>query len=345
MTHLHIGHHFFGAGNFGDELMLAGFLTEAKRHLGAGKFRLTCSIPFDLQPQRKRFPQVEWLPYDTSARRQAIAECDAWVGVGDSPFQADASSWFLDHLLEEQRFCEEHRKPMYFLGVGVNTPRDAAHGPTKQLVQGAVAVWTRDPLSAELLRTIGGDKVISGNDLSHAYLSTLNFGPSNGTGTGFVLNFEDESHYSIDAICAVLSRSERPAWLMQEVRELPGSEQSIYKSLPADIRARLPLRVPDYANASTPALIGTWGAPRTLVTSRFHATIVAGWAGWNIVCVERGTKVTAIANAIGAESVADFTNAAKVVNAVNNAQPAPRKVLHALADDTRRCCDEFFARV
>jgi polysaccharide pyruvyl transferase WcaK-like protein len=342
MTRLHLGHHFYGAGNFGDDLMLAGFVGEAVRHFGRGNIAMTCAIPFDLASQRARFPEIEWLPYDAAAREQAIAACDSWVGVGGSPFQCDLGTWFIDHLLDEQRLCRRHGKRMFFLGVGVNTPRDVTHEQTKQIVRAAEAIWTRDPVSAELLGAIGGASVTAGNDLSHAYLSGMIFGPPVGHGTGFVLNFEEPQQVSTVALAAVVSRAPRPVWLAQEVRELPGSELALYATLPTELRSRVPLRVPDYAGGSLPAVLGAWGTPGTLVTSRYHATILAAWAGWKVVSIERGTKVSAIARAIGTVTVKDFTDAALVLDAIDRAQAARREVLVEMATDARAGCAALF---
>src|SRR4051812_39380881 len=108
---LHIGHHFFGSGNIGDDLMLAGFLEGVPPGV-----RMTCASQTAAK-QRARFPQVEWLPYDSASRAAAIEACDAWVGVGDTPFQVVVGTWFLDHLAEEVALCRRYGKPMFFIGV------------------------------------------------------------------------------------------------------------------------------------------------------------------------------------------------------------------------------------
>src|ERR1035438_2265954 len=99
---VHLGHHFFGAGNLGDDFMLAGFLSA----LGGRAARLTCCVPRPAGPLARRFPGIDWLPYDDSTRRACIENCDAWLGLGGSPWQAAVSSWFADHLAAELRFCD-----------------------------------------------------------------------------------------------------------------------------------------------------------------------------------------------------------------------------------------------
>lgn len=110
---IHIGHHFFGSGNIGDDLMLAGFLDLAGTWLAGATF--TCSTPFDRACQQRRFPAIEWLPYEPAVRAASIEACDAWVGVGDTPFQTDVGTWLLDHLAEEAESCRRFGKPMFFV--------------------------------------------------------------------------------------------------------------------------------------------------------------------------------------------------------------------------------------
>src|SRR5688572_19983108 len=106
----HIGHHFFGSGNVGDDLMLAGFLQGVA---GAAPVRTSCASPF-AAGQRKRFPQVQWADYSPQSRAAAVEACDAWVGVGGTPFQVVVGTWFLDHLAEEVALCRRYGKPMFF---------------------------------------------------------------------------------------------------------------------------------------------------------------------------------------------------------------------------------------
>src|ERR1044071_3659612 len=83
---IHLGHHFYGAGNLGDDFMLAGFLGAMRTLAPSASF--TCCVPFALEPLRTRFPSIEWQVYDEAVRARCIAQCDVWLGLGGSPFQS-----------------------------------------------------------------------------------------------------------------------------------------------------------------------------------------------------------------------------------------------------------------
>ena len=165
---IHLGHHFYGAGNLGDDFMLAGFLA-AMRTL-APQATFTCCVPFALDPLRRRFPAITWLPCDEPTRARCIAECAAWLGLGGSPFQSALSRWFVDHLLSEAALCARAHKPMYFLGVGVQTSAELADPDVQRICAQAAAIWTRDAASAERLAALPAPPPIaSAADLAHLF--------------------------------------------------------------------------------------------------------------------------------------------------------------------------------
>ena len=148
---VHIGHHFFGSGNLGDDLMLAGFL-EAARPAFLARATLTCCIPHERACQRRRFPEIEWLPYDEVTRAACIRRADVWLGLGDTPFQAiGGHTWFLDHLCQEAAWCRSTRVPMYYLGVGVNEREVVDFPQMRGLIDQAEHLWMRDDDSVEML--------------------------------------------------------------------------------------------------------------------------------------------------------------------------------------------------
>ena len=342
--HIHIGHHFFGAGNVGDDLMMAGFLLAVKRYMP--EVRLTCCTPHDRSSQAVRFPEVEWLPYDRATREQCVRSCDVWLGLGDSPFHAEIGSWFLDHLIQEMQICRRFSKPMFFLGVGVNDVLALKRPQTRAIVEYAEHIWTRDLQSAAGLATIcGWEKVTAGADLSHICLREHRFEAESDSVIAFILNFEDQSAFSGEALCQLIAQARewRYMWLVQEVRPLPGSELDIYHQLSPSCQARLELCVPDYKGASTSDLLAAWGTlPSVVVTSRYHGAVTGAWMGSRVVAVTRNFKVQGVVSQLGLPSIPAFTSVPPIMEGIQASRSVPRSTLDALADLAGACCNSFF---
>jgi hypothetical protein len=293
---LHLGHHFYGAGNLGDDFMLAGFLG-ALRTLAPGA-TCTCCVPFDLTPLRDRFPEIEWLPCDVESRARAIAASDAWIGLGGSPFQNALSRWFVDHLLGDADLCAAHRKPMLYLGVGVQTTTELDLPDTRALLRRASGIWTRDPASAARLAALpAAPPVTAGADLSHLFFAAT---PPPAAVTGrlaFVTNFDYGSWPGQPhalACARALPASDR-VWLAQESRPLPGAELALHAALPPPERTRWRLVSPEIPGAPLAAVLAAWPSAAWLVTSRFHAAITGAWAGSRVLVVTTNEKLRGLA--------------------------------------------------
>jgi polysaccharide pyruvyl transferase WcaK-like protein len=237
--HLLLGHHFYGAGNLGDDFMLGGFL-EALQTQAPGT-TCTCRVPFPLQPLRDRFPAIEWLPCDPALLEPCLRRADAWLGLGGSPFQQAQSAWFLDHLTAEAAACERLGKPMFYLGVGVQGEAEAREPAVRRLIAQAAGIWTRDPASAERLAALAPRRpVVAASDLAHLWFRAqpprtavpgrlnltpnFDFGPWPG---------RDELLAAVEALGV-----EDRVWLVQETRDLPGAERALYAGLRPAERAR-----------------------------------------------------------------------------------------------------------
>jgi hypothetical protein len=342
--HVHIGHHFFGAGNIGDDLMLAGFL-EAAGPAWLDQLTLTCCIPHPAGSQRLRFPEIEWLPYDEAARAEAIARCDVWLGLGGTPFQIHVGPWLLDHLIQEAAVCRLHGKPMFYLGVGVNEPEVMDDPRMRVLLGQAEKIWTRDEDCAAMLRRLADPgKIVAGADLAHVALAGMRFEPPDPGTLGLVLNFEDPAQYSIEQIAALIAASgaRRIVWAMQEVRSLSGSEAMLYEQLPAATSALLTRCTPDYAGAATLAeLVRPWGVPAALFTSRYHGLLLGAWMGCRTVAFERCAKVAGGARQMGVPLVDDLGDTEGILGFLANAEPVPGRLLQAYAALARSICDAF----
>jgi len=209
--HLHIGHTFFGAGNIGDDLVLAGFL-EGIRH-ALPELRLTCATRFDIASQRRRFPEIEWSQDTDASRRDLIAACDAWVGVGGGVLQPIDDCWLLTDQLRQIEACRRLSKPVFFAGNSVDHRSDTDRPEIRQLLDAARHIWTRDSLSASSLQRMGFDRVTTASDFSHLALRQIAF-PAPSNGAAFVCNFERETDYSIALLSGLVEAVTPPdaAW-------------------------------------------------------------------------------------------------------------------------------------
>ena len=342
---LHIGHHFFGTGNIGDDLMLAGFLSACAE---AGDVEFTCTTAGDTESQRRRFPQVHWLPYDMEPRQRMVAECDAWVGVGGTPFQLSVGPWFLDHLAGEVRMCREHGKPMFFIGVGVSEPESLRDSRAQEVLAQASKVWARDPASAQHLVAAGaGAKVVAGADLAHAWLSAQTIPPPEEGVSAYVLNFEDARQFRPAALEVVIRAEPKLShrWLFQEVRRLSGSEAELFDSLAPDVREKLDVRKPDYVNATTGELLAALGVPQRVLTSRYHGALTAAWMGSRVVIVERSAKLTGAAAELGVVGIKAIDDAVTLRDALGRASTVSRPLLDTLAARARSSCAQLLGSV
>lgn len=353
---IHLGHHFYGAGNLGDDFMLAGFLT-AMRTL-APEATFTCSVPFPLAPLRHRFPGIDWRAYTPAEREGCIRAADAWLGLGGSPFQSAQSRWFIDHLIEDAALCRRHGKPMAYLGVGVQQAEEVNAADVRGLIAQAQAIWTRDPRSAErLVQATGARHVAAAADLAHLFLRQSPPPPPRPGRATLVANFDYAGWRGLPAALTALDRlpiGER-VWLAQESRELPGAEIALHRTLPKSERDRWRLIVPDAPGAapsesdapgatrtdappatglepgapaphrqSIPlgAVLRRWPTGEWLLTSRFHAALAGAWGGSKIVVIATNEKLRAVAEELGTPAVSPNADADTVLRAFQAARPA-----------------------
>lgn len=337
---IHLGHHFYGAGNLGDDFMLAGFL--AAWRLAAPPAKITGCVPFALEPLQSRFPEIRWQPYDDSARDQAIDGCDVWLGLGGSPFQSALSRWFVDHLAGELERCRRFRKPMFYLGVGVQTEAELQAADIPRLCQAARAIWTRDRASAERLRALTPDTPIhAAADLGHAWFAAHPPPPARAGRITLVVNVDYGTWPGRDACLQVLARlgAREHIWLAQETRPLPGAERLLHATLPPTEQRRWRLHVPDRPGAPLVDILPDWPSGEWLITSRFHAALAGLWAGSRVVVIGINEKLRGLARELDLPLIDPAADAAAVEAALERSAPArpPR----ALAQQAREACAAF----
>jgi polysaccharide pyruvyl transferase WcaK-like protein len=337
---IHLGHHFYGAGNLGDDFMLAGFLA-AMRALAPGA-TFACSVPFPLEPLQHRFPEIEWLPYEPAARLSSIRASDVWLGLGGSPFQSAQSRWFIDHLAAEADYCTKERKPMYFLGVGVQTTSELADPAVRNVCAHAAAIWTRDPASAERIQSLpSAPRVETGADLAHLFFRDHKPPAAMPGRLTVVPNFDFAAWPGQSDFLAAgraLPVADR-VWLAQESRELPGGERVLFYKLPAEERARWRLVVPEIPGSPLPNALARWPSGEWLVTGRYHAAIAGAWSGAKIVVISTNEKLRAAARDFSATLITPDADEITTSHALRSASAATPPI--SLAERALAACAAF----
>lgn len=337
---VHIGHHFYGAGNIGDDLMLAGFLACLKHFKELPT--LTCSIPFDRSIQQARYPEITWLPYDRSSRELAIRNCSVWLGLGGSTFETDTGDWMLEHMRQELELCKKYRKPMFFLSVGVNNNDALQHPCYHEVLDYAECFWTRGEAAyATLLEAFPADKFHVGGDLSNLFLSGVKWPEPRVNSLGWIIHVDNQALIDTSTLAGLIERMDgmEQFWLVQEIRKLDGSELFYYDRLRG--HHDMPLCVPDYAAASTELLLQNWPACSLVITSRFHGTLISAWRGVPLVVLERNDKLKGIASALGCASIRELKCIDSCMHAIELARPVERRILEQHTELAWRSCAEW----
>jgi polysaccharide pyruvyl transferase WcaK-like protein len=338
-----VGHNFFGAGNFGDDFMLAGFLEAAACRPNT---EITICTPHDRASQELRFPQVRWLPDDAAARESALRGADLWLGLGDTPFQLDSGPWLLDHNDAERRRCAALGKPMYLLGVGCESPEAAADPRARALLAAVERVWTRDALSEAMLRPyVGPARLSTGADLAHLAFARERAVPARESGVvGLLAAFERREQLDLGELEIFLRRRQpgHTRWLIQEVRELPYLERWILGALAPGARARVRVMDADYATMPAGDYLRAFGAPAVTVTTRYHGALIAAWHRSRVVVVARSAKLRGIADELGLLAIDRLDSHEALETAIGAARPTRLERLLAARERARAACDAFF---
>jgi polysaccharide pyruvyl transferase WcaK-like protein len=348
---IHLGHNFYGAGNVGDDFMLAGFLSAMRVLVPSASF--TACVPFPLAPLRNRFPEIEWRPYTNLDRAECIIASDVWLGLGGSPFQSAQSRWFIDHLLGEAAFCRKSGRPMYYIGIGVQTQTEVATPEVEELCRQAAKIWTRDTSSAaRIARLPNCAPVSTAADLAHLFFREVTPPTACAGRLTLVPNFD----YGLwpgwaTVLQAIDSANPRErVWLAQESRELPGAERALFAALHPAEQAKWRLVVANddiglsLAHKSGPwptagDILRKWPSGEWLITARYHAALAGAWAQSKIVVIVTNEKLRGVADELQAGSIPPDSNVDTATRALMKAENVLRPV--ESAKRAMNACAEF----
>ena len=289
-----LGFDFYGAGNIGDDLTLAGFL-EALRTLRPESLpRLYGICPHDVLSQRRRFPEIEWNP-------PVLPEVACWAGVGDTPFQTTCGDWFLQYLRAALPRAS-HIPRRVLVAVGAESEIEPQHAAFREIAAEFQRISTRDEHSRRIMIDVLGiraSQVHSGADLANVSLAKLTADSRSNRPIrmGLIIAGDTLSPADLSETTAFLATRNHPvSFIACETRSGPHFERGIHPLLESSLPAgRLPLRCCRYGEDSLPELIRFIPECQTVVGNRYHGLLAAAWAGCKVAAIGRSSKVTALA--------------------------------------------------
>ncbi len=309
---------FFGAGNIGDDLMMAGFL-RGLRELSGVPGRMLAVCARDLESQQRRFPDLHW--FSPAEAWQHWESHDpstwAWVGVGGTPFQVLSGPWMTQFLVEQSAIWPKFARRV-MIGVGAEREAGDDAETLAPLARQMDLIVTRDAETAHLLREkfdCWPDRVFEGADLAHLAW------PGQGArhdltrvsiaARRFELGVIAASYmlvrHEVEAIGEYLahrsSASEPIAWLANDIRIQPGMERHALLLLSdrfgSEWRERVNLRVPPYEDGTLAELLEPIGACERVLSSRYHGLLAAAWLGARVAGFGGASKVGSLARDFG----------------------------------------------
>ena len=308
---LTLGFDFYGDGNIGDDLMIAGFL-RALEMLSADPLPALSGFSRGaLESQQRRFPQIHWSSARGTGRLNGAGpeHVDCWAGVGGTPLQITSGDWFLRYLQQrKEEICSFRQRLL--IGIGAEQEIRPRAAEFARLLGSFDRIATRDHQSAELVASlpgIGAGRVYAGSDLAHVAL--LDLFPQRKSAQrpfalGLMVTGETLNGADVDELRAFLARrKDRVALLANEIRTLPHFELGIYARLGrfpwSGARRRSVQLIPPYRQGNLEQLVRPIAQCETVISSRYHGILTAAWAGCRVAALGRSSKIVALADELG----------------------------------------------
>jgi polysaccharide pyruvyl transferase WcaK-like protein len=290
-----LGFDFVGAGNIGDDLMVAGFLDAIAALRPRFWPRLYGACAHNVLSQRKRFGQILWNP-------RARPDVDCWAGVGGTPFQTTCGDWMLDFFQRElPRTRNIPRRVL--VAIGVEGEIESRRGEYSAVAQEFQHISTRDEFSrAILVERLGVPeaRVMAGADLANLSLARLfadTTPPKKEYRLGLTLAGDTLSPQDFCEIEKFLaSRTHPVAFIACETRLASYFERGIHPRLAARLPAgRLDIRFCQYSDDDLTEMVRPIAECETVISGRYHGLLAAAWAGCKVAAIGRSSKLTALA--------------------------------------------------
>ena len=352
-----LGFDFYGAGNIGDDLMMAGFLDVLKHYLPA---KLACITPHNIASQVNRFPDVEWLPAGHVNRLDVMTNTDCWVGVGGTPFQMTGGPWLLNRILNDLRIIKEYGKSIYMLGVGAEREVLVNADIVKTVLERIDYIWTRDRFTKDLLvKRLGFDseKIHTGGDLANISLQNI-FSDNNSISKrhyDLALTYYSESHIkkernNLRKFIENISVNKSVIFVANETRKNSSFEHGIYRAMFGGLRSlfkKAPIKyyAPNYDNCELEELVKHFLDYKVVMASRYHALLAGAWAGCRLVALSRSSKIEALATELDIPIVEQPFNLGALYNGYKDAKYVSRDKLNEMAERASNSILDFCNRV
>lgn len=305
-----LGMSYHGAGNIGDDLSLAGFLA-ALTILGVPDTVSLAGLAYrDLQSQVQRFPRIAWreVPRSTpDEMRLRPNELDAWVCAGSTLFQLTCGAYQLEYLLQALPVIKQFRATC-LVCVGAEAEIAPRRAEWAAVARAFKRISVRDAASRRVLIDMLGippEQVFEASDLAHISLaSTAASATAPSYEVGVIIAGDTLSREELLAVKKFTERrSDKVAFLANDVRDIPLHECCIYRELAGHrwsrMRRRSVLLTPPYADGDLAALVQPIASCRTVISSRYHGLLAAAWLGRRVAAINRSSKVSVLSSDMG----------------------------------------------
>jgi len=329
---------FWGAGNFGDDLMMDGFLRALKYYGFDYEERLVSFTSSGLASQRIRFPHVKWVGTDEGMQDTFLASSKVILGVGDTPFQYTCGDWFLRRLEQIVETIADDAQ-LVFINVGAEEEALEAGDGFGAVLGRVNRCSTRDAMSLSVLKRLGrraDDRLCQGGDLAGISLQAMsaNIRRDRRFRLGVILGHDTFSERDLDAAKIFLEGLPGPiAFITGDSRDGSGFEYQLFRSWTkrwfSPLRKKLILMRPHYDSCALKDLIQPIAECDVILSSRFHGILAAAWMGCRVAAIGRSSKVVALAHQFGIPCVHLPLNISSIKVAVENATVVDCELLEA----------------
>ena len=300
-----VGFDFWGHGNIGDDLMIAGFQKALSSYQGV-QFKTNIATNYFIESQLIRFPQISWhrkLP--DNAPNQVAGIHSTWVGPGATPFQLTCGDYVLKYFLEQLPYIKTFDRKC-LVNVGAEQEIEPEKEKFSLVANSFDKISTRDQHSADILiKTLGvpKSKVYVGADLANIILADYlgsNISVKKKFNLGVIIAGDTLADEDIAAVKDFLmNRWRSTMFIAGDVREIGRHECHIYKQMIADLgwwaKRKLILGVPDYMNGDLCALLSPINNCASIISSRYHGILIAAWLGCKVAAIARSSKIPPLA--------------------------------------------------